>query len=200
MPESHESWSWYQPSLLHVFLFSLVTPSLVHMWNDCCGNIFAGFHSFIFKTVAEHFNVEEHLFQDVSNLGAMSRVLQQAGMETFRFQWTHDANADSRDSIQVGTLRLPTRSVSLWLLSMMGVTHYVWIKDDATCIITTAPSEAVEALLRISNAAVSRQATKCEIDELVSSFTDTLIERRFGIRRSSLGYMIKHIFGCCGKI
>ena len=85
MVESHESWSWYQPSLLHVFLFSLVTPSLIHIWNGCCGNIFAGLRSFLFKTVAELFNVEEHDFHGISNLGAMSRVLQQAGLKTYSF-------------------------------------------------------------------------------------------------------------------
>ena len=198
MAESHESWSWYQPSLLHVFffLFSLVTPSLVHIWNGCCGNIFAGLRSFLFKTVAELFNVEEHDFHGISNLGAMTRVLQQIGLKTYRFRWTHDANADSRDSIQVGTLRLPTNSFSLWLLSMMGVTHYVWIKDDAQRIITTAPSEAVQALLRISNAAVSRQPTDCEIDELVSVFKDTLIERRFRLLDKVLTTLIFVFLHC----
>ena len=66
----------------------------------------------------------------MSNLGAMSRVLRRAGLRTGRHRWNHDANADARDSYQVGTIRFPTKSHSLWTLALFGITHYMWMKDD----------------------------------------------------------------------
>ena len=54
---------------------------------------------------AEIFGVEEHRFEGVSNLGAVARILRQAGLRTGRHRWHHDANADSGDNIQVGTIR-----------------------------------------------------------------------------------------------
>jgi hypothetical protein len=171
---AEERVSWYAVGIF----FSLLTPSLLYVWNGCCGNACSGLHSLLFKIVAERFYVEEHRFDGVGNLGAMSRVLRQAGLRTGRHRWNHDANADSGDSVQVGTVRLPTKSYSLWLLALLGITHYIWMKDDGSVIVMTAPRDAVDVLVRISNSAVNRQATDAEITELMSVFVDGPMEEK----------------------
>ena len=171
----HNNVSWYAYGIF----FSILTPSLLYVWNCCCGHACAGVHSFIFKLVAEKFDVEEHRFDCVSNLGAMSRVLRQAGLRSGRFRWNHDANADSGDAVQVGTLFLPTQSYSLWTLALLGITHYIWIKDDCSVIVMTAPRVAVEALVRLSNSIVNRQATTEEIAELMVVFSSGHMELQF---------------------
>ena len=128
---SHEDISWYA---IGIFL-SVLTPSLLYVWNACFGNVCNGIHSWLFMLVAEKFDVEEHRFEGVSNLGAMTRILRQAGLRTGRHRWNHDANADSGDSFQVGTIRFPTHSYCLWILVLLGITQYIWMKDDGSVIV-----------------------------------------------------------------
>ena len=52
----------------------------------------------------------------------------------------------------------------------------LWIKDDSSVIVMTAPRETVEALVRLSNSIVSRQATNEEIAELKSVFRNDPME------------------------
>ena len=161
---AHDDISWYA---IGIFV-SVFTPSVLYLWNCCCGNVCGGLHSWLFMLVAEKFDVEEHRFDGVSNLGAMSRILRQAGLRTGRHRWNHDANADSGDNFQVGTIRFPTKSYCLWSLALLGITHYIWMKDDGSVIVITGPREAVNVLIRMSNSAVNRQATEAQIVELIA--------------------------------
>ena len=147
-------------------LVSVLTPTILYIWNKCCGVIYSSVQSQLFQTVAARFGVSEHTFEGVSNIPAITRLLRQLGMRTHRFRWHHDANADTDDSYQVGTLRLPTRSWVLWLLAMLDITHYIWVKDDGSAIVITGPTEAVHALLRVSNLAANRRPTEREVQEL----------------------------------
>ena len=153
---------WYVIGIL----ISVITPTVVHIWNSCCGSIWFGLHSWLFQLVAEKFGVCEHRFEGVSNIAAITRVVKALGLRTYRFRWQHDANADTNDSYQVGTVRLPTRSWCLWLLALLGITHYIWVKDDGSSIVMTAPEVSVTALLKVSNLAANRQPTEAELDEL----------------------------------
>ena len=169
---AHDDISWYA---IGIFV-RVLTPSGLYLWNCCCGNVCGGLHSWLFMLVAEKFDVEEHRFDGVSNLGAMSRILRQAGLRTGRHRWNHDANADSGDNIQVGTIRFPTKSYCLWSLALLGITHYIWMKDDGSVIVITGPREAVNVLIRMSNSAVNRQATEAQIAELIAVLGDGPME------------------------
>ena len=169
---AHDDISWYA---IGIFV-SVLTPSVLYLWNGCCGNVCGGLHSWLFMLVAEKFDVEEHRFDGVSNLGAMSRILRQAGLRTGRHRWNHDANADSGDNFQVGTIRFPTKSYCLWSLALLGITHYIWMKDDGSVIVITGPREAVNVLIRMSNSAVNRQATEAQIAELIAVLGDGPME------------------------
>jgi hypothetical protein len=52
------------------------------------------------------------------------------------------------------------------------------MKDDGSVIVMTAPRDAVDVLVRISNSAVNRQATDAEITELMSVFVDGPMEEK----------------------
>ena len=93
----------------------------------------------------------------------MTRVLRQAGLRAGRFRWTHDVNVETGDAFQVGSLRVPSHSWFVSFLSLLGFTHFVWVKDDCSEIHVIAPERCITALLRVSNAAANRQATPEEI-------------------------------------
>ena len=86
-----------------------------------------------------------------------------ADMRTGRYHWLHDANERTQDRLQVGSIRFPTSSCSLWLLAFLGVTHYLWIQDDGSCVVYVGPKRAQHALLRISNDAATRNPSEAEI-------------------------------------
>ncbi len=75
----------------------------------------------------------------MSNIAAITRIVKQLGLRTYRFRWHHDANADTGDAYQVGTVRLPTRSWFLWTLSVIGITHYIWVRDDGSAVVMIGP-------------------------------------------------------------
>ena len=162
-------------------LVTVITPTIVHIWNSCCGSIWYGLHSWLFQLVAEKFGVCENYFEGASNIAAITRVVKALGLHTYRFRWQHDANADTNDSYQVGTVRLPTRSWCLWLLALLGITHYIWVKDDGSSIVMTGPESSVSALLKVSNLAANRQPTEAELEELRACIgfgaTDVATER-----------------------
>ena len=153
---------WYAMGIL----VSVATPTALYIWNSCCGSFCSGLHSWLFQMVAKKFEVCENRFEGVSNIAAITRVLKALGLRTYRFRWQHDANADTNDSYQVGTVRLPTRSWCIWLLALLGITHYIWVKEDGSAIVMTGPQEAVKVLLKVSNLAANRQPKKAELDEL----------------------------------
>ena len=70
----------------------------------------------------------------------------------------------------VGFIRLPTRTWFLWTLAMLGISHYVWIDDNAREIHIVGPDAFVDALLGASVRAANRNAS----DEEVASIQSTL--------------------------
>ena len=162
-------------------LVTVITPTIMNIWNSCCGSVWHGLHSWLFQIVAKKFEVCENRFQGVGNTAAITRVVKALGLHTYRFRWQHDANADTNDSYQVGTVRLPTRSWCLWLLALLGITHYIWVKDDGSSIVMTGPEISVKALLKVSNLAANRQPTEAELEELKTCIgfgaTDVATER-----------------------
>ena len=126
--------------------------------------------SWAWQSVSLVYGIEEHQFYNVSNIGSMTRVLRQAGLRTGRFRWTHDAKVETGDAFQVGSLRVPSQSWFVSFLSLLGFTHFVWVKDDCSEIHVIAPERCITALLRVSNAAANRQATPEEIRELQLAF------------------------------
>ena len=60
---AHDDISWYAIGMF----VSVLTPSVLYLWNCCCGNVCGGLHSWLFMLVAEKFDVEEHRFDGVSN-------------------------------------------------------------------------------------------------------------------------------------
>jgi hypothetical protein len=114
--------------------------------------------------------LSEHRFSNVSNLVSITRILKLLGLDTNRYLWQHDANADTGDAMMVGLIRLPTRSWFLWSLAMLNISHFIYIKDDASEILIIGPTEPVEALLRVSNLSANRKATEDELTRLRMAF------------------------------
>ena len=119
--------SWYAIGLI----VAVLTPSVLYLWNGCCGSVYHGIHSWFFMRVAERFQVEEHRFDNVSNLSAMSRVLRQAGLRTGRHRWVDHANVDANDSYEVGTVHFPTKSYCPWILALLGITWPAFVRSWA---------------------------------------------------------------------
>ena len=158
--------SWY------VFgaLISIISPTLLCVWNLCCQHVRSGVQSWVWQRVSLIYGIEEHQFYNVSNIGSMTRVLRQAGLRTGRYRWTHDANVETGDAFQVGSLRVPSHSWFVSFLALLGFTHFVWVKDDGSEIHVIAPERCITTLLRVSNAAANRQATPEEVQELQLAF------------------------------
>ena len=158
--------SWY------VFgaVVSIISPTLLCLWNLCCQHVTSGMQSWVWQNVSYMYGIEEHQFYNVGNIGAMTRILRQAGLRTGRYRWTHDANAETGDAFQVGSLRLPSHSWCLSFFALLGFTHFIWVKDDGSEIHIIAPEKSITVLLRVSNAAANRPATPEEVQEIRSAF------------------------------
>ena len=78
----------------------------------------------------------------MGNTEAVTLVLGQAGLRTGGYRWTHDANAKTGDYFHSGVLRVPSQWWFASLLSVVGVTHFVWGKEDGSEINVTAPAQA----------------------------------------------------------
>ena len=158
--------SWY------VFgaLISIISPTLLCVWNLCCQHVRSGVQSWVWQRVSLIYGIEEHQFHNVGNIGSMTRVLRQAGLRTGLCRWTHDANVETGDAFQVGSLRVPSHSWFVSFLALLGFTHFVWVKDDGSEIHVIAPERCITTLLRVSNAAATRQATPEEVQELQLAF------------------------------
>ena len=147
-------------------IFSVGTSALWFIWVRFSRNI----QSSIFQFVSEKFNISEHRFSNVSNIVAITRILKLLGLCTNRYLWQHDANADTGDAMMVGYIQLPTRTWFLWSVAMLGISHYIWIKGDATEIVIVGCTESVAALLRVSNVSANRRATDAELEGLRATF------------------------------
>ena len=158
--------SWY------VFgaVISIISPTLLCIWNLCCQHVRSGIQSWVWQKVSFIYGIEERQFYSVGNIGSMTRILRQAGLRTGRYRWTHDANAETGDAFQVGSLRLPSHSWCVSFLALLGFTHFVWVKDDGSEIHIIAPQKCITTLLRVSNAAANRPATPEEVQEIQLAF------------------------------
>ena len=121
MEESSTSLRW----LLLGSVICVLTPTVLHLWNSMWGRLYSGFHSWLFQVVAGRFDISEHRFENVGNIASVTKILRQLGLRTHRHVWHHDANADTGDSLQVGTIRLPTQSWLLWTLALLDITRYI---------------------------------------------------------------------------
>ena len=147
-------------------LLSTATSALWFVW----GRFSRSMHDCIFQVVSAQFKLSEHRFSNVSNLVAITKILKSMGLCTNRYLWQHDANADTGDAIMVGYIRLPTCCWFLTVAAMMGISHYIWICDDASEILIVGPSGCIDALLKVSNVSAHRQVTESELSSLRSVF------------------------------
>ena len=142
-------------------VFSVATSILWYCWHRCS----SGIHSCVFQLVAHRLNLAEHKF-GTNNIVVISRLLQGVGLDTRRYVSHHDANADTGDAMMVGMLRLPTQSWLLWLLALLDVSHYIWIKDDGLELVFVGPCDIRDNLLRLANVAANRMPEESEIATL----------------------------------
>ena len=147
-------------------VFSVGTFFLWFVW----GRFTRSIHGCLFQFLSEKFNLSEHRFSNVSNLVAITKILNLMGLGTNRYLWQHDANAATGDAMMVGYIRLPTRSWLRWSVAILGISHYIWISDDASEITIVGPSGSVDALLRVSNLSAHREATDAELERVRMAF------------------------------
>jgi len=124
----------------------------------------------LFQYIAARFGIAAHTFQDLSHSSTMPRLLKEVGLLTHRYTWYHEANAESNDNIQHGTIRLPAKSWLLRCFAFARVTHYVYISADARTIHMVAPNEVVDDFIRMSNIATTRPMTTQETIRMRRSF------------------------------
>ena len=174
-------------------LFSVGTSAVWFLWSRVSRSL----HSCIFQFVSRIFALSRHRFKDVSNIVAVTRILGQLGLNTNCYLWQHDANVEAGDKIMVGFIRLPTRTWFLWLMAVMGISHYIWIDDDAREIHITGPTEFVLVLLRLSNVSANRTTSVEEVESL--RLTLRLSSTSNSGERTCL--FLEYLFGCsflCG--
>ena len=133
-----------------------VTSAVIYMLQDCLRNSWHVAKETLFQYIAPRFGIAAHTFQDLSHSSTMPRLLKEVDLLTHRYTWYHEANAESNDNIQHGTIRLPAKSWLLRCLAFARVTHYVYISADARTIHMVAPNEVVDEFIRMSNIATTR--------------------------------------------
>ena len=148
-------------------MFSLFSSALWYCWHRC----YSGLRSCVFQFVAHKFDLAEHKF-GTNNIVVITRLLKQIGLDTKRYVWQHDANAETGDSMMVGMIRLPTRSWFMWSLALLEITHYIYISDDGRELIFIGPCEVKESLLRLANVSANRKATESELQQLQEQLFD----------------------------
>ena len=179
---------------------SSVTTAILYLFQRCCGEFWGNISSVCFQNFCASFDLREETFHQVTNLLVFPRILQQLQLQSFKAIWNHDANAQTRDCVQWGWIRLPTKSYVLAFLSVCGVTHYVWIPSDLTSVSMVAPAAAIATLINLSNLAATTPLTETQLDTLRDAFgmggactkadeVCTLWERRFLFWILSVCYM-----------
>ena len=148
-------------------------------WSCLMNNISTVWHTFreqLFLHMAMKYDITEHTFERLSNPATIPRLLSEMGLRSYRHLWLHEANAETNDWIQHGTIRLPSRSLWLRMLALGHITHYLWISDDAQTVHIQGPTSAVMSLVYFSNSARTRALREDELHQLKSSFgmTDTM--------------------------
>ena len=169
---------------------SSVTTAILYLFQRSCGEFWGNISRVCFQNFCASCDLREETFHQVTNLLVFPRILQQLQLHSFKAIWNHDANAQTRDCVQWGWIRLPTKSYVLAFLSVCGVTHYVWIPSDLTSVTMVAPAAAIATLINLSNLAATTPLTETQLDTLRDAFgmggactkadeVCTLWERRF---------------------
>ena len=159
-------------------VFSVVTSVLWCLW----GRFERSLQSFVFQIVASHFDLSYHNLRGVTNIVAIARILDQLHLRTHAYLWQHEVNVDSDDSIMTGYVRLPTQTWFLWLLSLVGISHYIWVKHDASEMVAVGPTNFLHALFRMSTDYANCEVPEEELQSLAAHLHTriprTLAERR----------------------
>ena len=140
------------------FFTYMVQKSLSRCWE--------GVHSAIFQLISKRFDLAEVTVRDTGCEQVFARILWQIGLDTRRYIYIHDANATSGDEMMVGCIRLPTRSWLLWLLALLEISHFIWIKDNVKHITYVGPRIGFERLLHFANKTKNRSLSIDEINDI----------------------------------
>ena len=116
--------------------------------------------------MVDKFEISEAPFTGTSNIAAIIKVLKALNWRIHRQDWEHEANAASEDDVQVGTIRLPTRSWTLYVCAVFSLTHYIWVKHDGSRLVFVGPKSLRKRFVQVSNKSANRQPTEEEIQEL----------------------------------
>ena len=143
-------------------LFSAGTSVLWILWSRCEESL----KSCIFQHVADAFALSAHSFKDVTNMPTITRILEHLHLRTHTYLWQHDANIDGNDRVMTGYVRLPAQSWFLWILSLFGISHYVWVNHDAREIVFVGPTDFIMGVLRASNTYTNRAIPPAELERL----------------------------------
>ena len=143
-------------------VFSLATSALWCLWVRFERSI----HSCIFVLVARRFSLSYHRLHNASIIVTVSRILDQLDLKTNTYLWQHEVNIDSDDSIMTGYIRLPASTWFMWLLALLGISHYIYISDDANEMVIAGPTDFVFALLRLSSTCSNCAVSADELNSL----------------------------------
>ena len=163
--ESSDIW-W----LVVVSVTSAITTALLHAIAGFVKSVKATIKLWIFQYLAERFDVSSHTFSQLNNGSTMPRLLEQIRLRSWQYMWVHEANAASKDSVQYGYIRLPTKSAVCKLLAFFHIVHYVWSSSDLQTIHIISSTKMVFALIKMSNSAAAKPMTEKEEESLREAF------------------------------
>ena len=143
-------------------IFSVGTSVLWCLWSRFERTL----QSCIFQIVASRFDLSYHHLRNVTNIVTITRILERLQLRTHTYLWQHEVNVDSDDSIMTGYIRLPVHAWFLWVLSLLGISHYIWISDRANEIIAVGQTEFLHALFRVSNMCANCAVPEEELEAL----------------------------------
>ena len=143
-----------------------LTSSLLYLCQRSCTDYWHNVGSICWQRLSSLAGLREETFQQVTNLLIFPRIFEQLGLQTFQMIWKHDANAQTRDCVQWGWFRLPSKSFVISFLSLCGVTHYVYIPMDLKYMTIVGPVEAIILLVDLSNVAATTRLNEFQLDSL----------------------------------
>ena len=149
---------------------SSLTSAIFYIFQRSCSTCWGNISSICFQKFAECLEIREETFHEVTNLNSFPRMLQQLQLQSFMVIWKHDANAQTGDFLQFGWIRLPTKSYVLFFLSVLGVTHYVYIPSDLKSVSIVGPVYAISKLIDLSNVAATTRLTEVQLSTLREAF------------------------------
>ena len=150
-------------------VISALTTKLLGECGSIWASVWDSIRAYAFKVLAQKLDITEDWLK-VQNVGQLTHILEQLGMCTYRYTWLHDANVDTANGIQFGTLKLPTVSWTLWLLSVLEIGYVIWIKNDGTNIHIIGPREATRGLMKVAKVCETGSPSSEELRRLQSLF------------------------------